>query len=243
MSRLFVQVEGPTEENFVNEVLRDHLVRNHGFSHVAAKLMGNARLRDNRGGVRGWPEVRKEIVARLQEDKGRFVTTLVDYYGLPRQTAAGAPNYKAWPGRTEAGLLPFAQKAQTVQTALYADIAIALPDYRDHRRFIPFVVMHEFEGLLFSDPEGLARGVGQTELLPDFAAVAAKFANPEEINDSPLTAPSKRIQDIFDQHQVGHYEKPLFGTLAVLTIGLATIRNKCPHFARWLGTIEKLGKV
>ncbi len=29
----------------------------------------------------------------------------------------------------------------------------------DPRRFIPYIVMHEFEALLFSDCDGFARGV------------------------------------------------------------------------------------
>jgi hypothetical protein len=45
------------------------------------------------------------------------------------------------------------------------------------------------------------------------------------IDDSPVTAPSKRVARL-----VRRYEKPLFGTLAALEIGLPTIRRECPHF-------------
>ena len=61
MVRVFVLVEGETEEDFVNEVLAPYLY-NKGFYSVTAKLMGNARQRDRRGGVKGWTAVRKEIV-------------------------------------------------------------------------------------------------------------------------------------------------------------------------------------
>ncbi len=53
MARLFILVEGETEETFVNELLAPHLYRK-GYEAVSAKLMGNARLRSQRGGVRGW---------------------------------------------------------------------------------------------------------------------------------------------------------------------------------------------
>ena len=56
-----------------------------------------------------------------------------------------------------------------------------------------------------------------------------------EINDSPLTAPSKRVESL-----VAGYEKPLLGALAVLGIGLNAIRRECPHFNEWLSLLERL---
>ncbi len=68
MRRLLILVEGETEETFVNEVLAPHLfVR--GYSRVDSKLMGNARLRSRRGGVRGWPEVRYRYRTKRPSNK------------------------------------------------------------------------------------------------------------------------------------------------------------------------------
>lgn len=100
-------------------------------------------------------------------------------------------------------------------------------------RFIPFVMMHEFEGLLFSDCERFSRGIGRPDLAEALQAVRDEFASPEEINDSPITAPSKRLEQL-----VLDYEKPLLGTLAVLEIGLDAIRRECPHFREWLLSLE-----
>jgi hypothetical protein len=100
-------------------------------------------------------------------------------------------------------------------------------------RFVPFVIMHEFEGLLFSDCAAFSRGIYRPDLEPAFRAIREQFATPEEINDSPDTAPSKRIQGI-----VTGYQKPLLGVLAVLEIGLTAIRAECPHFDGWLKTLE-----
>lgn len=66
-------------------------------------------------------------------------------------------------------------------------------------------------------------------------AIRNAFASPEEIDDSPLTAPSKRVEKL-----VPGYTKPLLGTLAVLEIGLEAIRRECPHFGCWLGRLEAL---
>lgn len=62
-----------------------------------------------------------------------------------------------------------------------------------------------------------------------------EFETPEDINDSPVTAPSKRVENLLPG-----YEKPLFGNLAVLEIGLTKIRAEYPHFANWLTKLESL---
>lgn len=113
MARLLIHVEGETEETFVREILAPHL-RGFGYTTVSARLLGNARIRDRRGGIRGWDAVRNDIPDHLREDPRCLTTIMVDYYALP-QTGA-----KAWPGRQQAGRLPFAVKAQTVQHAIQA---------------------------------------------------------------------------------------------------------------------------
>lgn len=95
--------------------------------------------------------------------------------------------------------------------------------------------MHEFEGLLFSDCAGFSRGVGRERLEPSLQAIRDRFPTPEDINDSAITAPSKRVQDL-----IPGYEKPLLGTLAALEIGLSSIRQECPHFNGWLKRLESL---
>jgi hypothetical protein len=228
MDRLLIHVEGETEETVVNEVLRPHLYK-YGYKKVSARLLGNARQRDRRGGIRAWSSVRNDILQHLKEDQGAVVTTMVDYYALPQ---AGG---RAWPGRAEAGTLPFPQKASTVEDALLAEIRQEMGKNFDARRFIPFVMIHEFESLLFSDCDRFAYGIGQPDLAQKFQAIRDQFTNPEEINDSPTTAPSKRVQKL-----VPGYEKPLLGTLAVIEIGLDRIRAECPHFRYWIERLETL---
>jgi hypothetical protein len=96
-------------------------------------------------------------------------------------------------------------------------------------------MMHEFEGLLFSDCPRFAESIGCPELAGQFQAIRNDFSSPEEINDSPLTAPSKRVESL-----VEGYEKPLLGVLAVLGIGLDVIRKECPHFNQWLTCLEQV---
>lgn len=226
MSRLLVHVEGETEEDFVNEVLRPYLC-DRGYSEVSARLMGNARQRSHRGGVKGWAEVRKEILGHLRQDTGRLVTTMVDYYGLPQS------GNKTWPGRKAAGGIVFAQKAKTVEAMLSLDISQEMGGTFNPDRFIPYVMMHEFEAMLFSDCERFGREIGRVDLVEPLQAIRDQFASPEEIDDSPDTAPSKRIK-----HLMPNYQKPLMGNLAALEIGICAIRRECPHFEEWLERLE-----
>jgi hypothetical protein len=226
MCRLLIQVEGETEETFVNNILTPHLY-NYGYSKVGARLLGKARMRANRGGICSWLIVRKEILNRLKEDRGAIITTMVDYYGLPRT------GEQAWPGRYEASNLAFNDKAHTIEAALLEDICKDMGDNFDRNRFIPYVMMHEFEGMLFSNCELFGNGINRPDLIPQFQAIRNQFLTPEEINDSPETAPSKRIKSL-----IPGYQKPLLGLSAILEIGLDTIRTECPHFREWLEHLE-----
>lgn len=230
MSRLLVLVEGETEETFVNELLSRYLT-SIGFADVSARLMGNQRQRRNRGGIRGWPEVLREIARHLKCDSQVYLTTMVDYYGMPR----GENDRRAWPGRNAADLLPFAEKADSVQNGMAAAIRSEMDDSWNPRRFIPFVLMHEFEALLFSDCSCFAAGIGRPALAASFQSIRDSAASPEEINDSPTTHPSQRIRQL-----VPHYQKPLLGNLAALEIGIEAIRTACPHFRGWLERLSML---
>ena len=224
MSRILVHVEGQTEENFVNTVLAPHLY-NFGYTNVGARLLGNARQRSRRGGIRSWRSVRTDIVNHLAADQSTLATTMVDYYGLPH----------TWPGREQAGRQKILrERAASVEEAVLEDISTSIGAAFDRCRFVPYVVMHEFEGLLFSDPDRFARGIGRLDLSPEFQAIRDEFRTPEEINDSPDTAPSRRVRNLYEG-----YQKPLMGVLAVKAIGLDAIREECPLFSGWIEALER----
>ena len=226
MARLLVHVEGETEEKFVNELLAPHL-QDRGFASVRARLLGNARLRAHRGGIRPWSTARDDIVRHLKDDRECVATTMVDYYGLPDRGRG------AWPGRGNAAAGAAAGKAAAVEAALADDVAGGMGTGFDRRRFVPHVTMHEFEALLFSDCERFGAGIDRPDLGPRLQEIRDAFANPEEVDDSPVAAPSKRIERL-----IPGYRKPLLGTLAALKIGLSRMRRHCPHFAGWLARLE-----
>ena len=221
MSRLLIHVEGQTEETFVNTALAPHLYQV-GYTSVSARLIGNARQRSRRGGIRSWESVRKDILNHLREDPAALATTMVDYYGLPR----------TWPGREQAGRhATLKKRAAAVEQAILEDLSKG-PGRPP--RFVPYVVMHEFEGLLFSDPDRFAQSLGEPDLAPEFQAIRGRFKTPEDINDSPETAPSKRILSLYPR-----YQKPLMGIRAMKRIGLDAVRGACPLFDRWVGALEQ----
>ena len=228
MARLLVHVEGETEETFVNEVLAPHLF-DRGFLAVSARIVGNARIRGRRGGIRPWPTVKKDIINHLLGDSGCIATTMVDYYALP-EAGDGA-----WPGRVEASGLnsDASAKASHVEVALLNDLVSGIGLNFNAERFVPFVVIHEFEGLLFSDCATFSRSIYRPDLEGKLREIRDQFATPEEINDSPTTSPSKRVETLMPR-----YQKPIAGTLAAIAIGLPKIRSQCPHFSDWLDRLE-----
>ena len=158
---------------------------------------------------------------------------MVDYYGLP-QTGT-----RAWPNRADAARLSFPYRPASVENALHDDVVRHMPHGFNASRFVPFVMMHEFEALLFSDCRRFVEGIGNgPQLARDFQDIRDQFDTPEHINDSPCTAPSRRILAL-----VPGYQKPLDGTNVALHIGLDAIRNQCPHFADWLTRLERLPKL
>jgi hypothetical protein len=96
--------------------------------------------------------------------------------------------------------------------------------------------LHEFEGLLFSDPAAFARGINQLNLAGQLQSIRQGFPTPEDIDDSPITAPSKRVLQLCPS-----YRKVLNGTQAAAAVGINTMRRECPHFRNWLDRLEQLG--
>ena len=219
MPRLIILVEGHTEVSFIDALLAPHL---YGVGHMDIRpmLLGN-----HRGGISQWAPVRSEIEKHLLQSPDAWVTTMVDYSGM----------LESWPGRRAAnGLLSASQKAHAVEQALLKDILALFQDLHPVR-FIPFVVMHEYEGLLFSEPSGLADALGNPGLAQRFREIRDEFRSPEEINASYETRPSRRISHLFPG-----YRKRTGGVRAAQRIGLETMRDQCPLFDDWVKKLENL---
>ena len=101
----------------------------------------------------------------------------------------------------------------------------------DSSLFIPYIQVHEFEALLYSDPAVLHTCLGVYATIPEnqFQSHLAPYNSPEEINDQPETAPSKRILGGYNG-----YNKITDGYLIASEIGIDRMREVCPHFNEWV---------
>jgi hypothetical protein len=158
-----------------------------------------------------------KFVSHQYHDTDR-ITTLVDFYGFQDRR-----------GRDRSQLENDIREAIAARTSGY-----------DPRFVLPYVQMHEFEGLLFTDPVAF-EWVGDGWSAAAKAAltdVAQAFENPECINDGLETAPSKRISKIFPE---GTYSKTEHGPLIAEAIGIRSIREQCPAFNEWVGKLQAWG--
>jgi hypothetical protein len=223
MTRVYIVAEGQTEQAFISAVLAPFLGQ--CGVHVAARLVGP---RGRGGGNVTIHRLRKDICRFLLQEERSVCSTMFDYYGL-------APDF---PGKDRiAANQSTAAKAETIETALRDEIAREMDSSFDCRRFIPYVQMHEFEGLLFSDPAALAHSLGNAELQTVFREIreGRGIGTPEDINDGRETCPSRRIE------KVCRYDKPASGIAAAKAIGLEKMREECPHFSAWVAKLESLG--
>ncbi len=218
MTEVFVVVEGPTEQLFVDGVLAPWIAQYEVY--MSASRIGKP---GHKGGNR-YALARRDILNFLKQRSDTIVSCLFDFYGMG----------KDWPGRTSASANNHDTKPKTVERAILEDISTELV-HAEHR-FIPYVQMHEFEALLFTNPPSLAVALGNHQAAGEFQAIRDAFQTPEHINDSPQTAPSKRIEAVFQKYGK-KYKKPFHGSVAANEIDVATIQNECPHFAEWIDSL------
>ena len=206
MIRVAVSAEGETEEEFVKGSLTPHLRRNNVYATPV--LIGRARRPVSGGGNVSIDRLATEM--RHLSKSFDAVTSLVDFYG-------------------------FRDKGSKLHNELVEAIRIRISQF-DETSVLPYVQLHEFEGLLFSSVEAFGQILPNAPIA-ELKSIRSAFATPEEINDHPDTAPSKRIEAL-----IPRYRKALHGPLVTLKIGLGTMRRECPRFDTWLGALEALGE-
>ena len=250
--RLAVCVEGQIAEEFVNLVLKDLLRRRGVLPHpsligtggrgggVTVKRLASemARLYHTHDAVtslvvcpRNDLAVARTVAERVVERRFRPEpskrladqastcsrdTPLVDFYGFQKRG-----------GRT----------VEALEAHLREKVGERVGEGWDASRVFPYVQMHEFEGLLFSDVDVFANQIDFPDDCADvLRAVRAQFTNPEDNNDHPETAPSTRIAGVIPK-----YKKVVHGPMLAEEIGLATIRAECPRFDAWVTRLQSLG--
>lgn len=215
MSRVYLLVEGQTEEVFVKELLQPHCLRL-GLHLVPIIVRTSPGYR---GGVVSYAKVRPQLEKLCKQEARAYVSTLFDLYALPGDfPGKNLPTYPA----SASGQ----SKAKFLEAEWGQDMA--------QTNFIPHLLVHEFESLLFARIGAFEQWTDDDQVLQPLRAISRKTL-PEDINDSPHTAPSKRILAAMPD-----YQKTVHGPLIACDIGLDCMRAACPHFDNWLKVIEAL---
>ena len=221
--RLNFVVEGQTEETFINSLLLPHLGSRAISCAVHMVTTQRMRGRKGRGGVTCYAQVKDDLVRWMKEDTCRdaFFTTMIDLYALPED----------FPMFRDCRVLSDVHaRVKCLEGAMGADVCDA--------RFVPYIQLHEFETLLFSDLSKLKLQYrDRAKQVCQLAQSVAGLSTPEYIDDGMATAPSKRIIKAIPQ-----YMKVSSGPIAAKAIGLCGIRAVCPHFDMWLTKLESLNK-
>lgn len=220
MARIIIIGEGQTEQEFCNDVLQPY------FNQKGIYLQ-NATIKKTGGGIVNWSALKHQIEIHLKQDRDVVVTLFIDFYGITSNHF-----YPRW---DDAQALIHRDKYEAIsliQEGMYNSI-----DESIRHRFIPYIQLHEFEGLLFSNPDVFFSNFENNEFkdLPYLHQTIQEQNNPEMINNGYTTAPSKRLKRILTG-----YDKIVYGSLLAQEIGLDRIREKCEGFNKWIEKLESI---
>jgi hypothetical protein len=225
---IYIIVEGQTEQSFVRDVLAPKMATQGIYLYSA--LIGKP---GHKGGNIRFERVKKEIGHFLKQRHDTYISTMFDYFRIDSQ----------WPGKKEVdqqirngATLTASDKGEWLEGATHEAIVKTFSQFDSENRFIPYIEMHEFEALLFSDANILAEK-SKIDIL-QILKIIDEYKNPEEINDDPLKSPAKRLKMLNSQ-----YRKVVMGKVIAEAIGIAGIRKQCAHFNNWLTQFEKLKKI
>ena len=145
-----------------------------------------------------------------------FVTSLVDYYGFKNRGDDTVRELETW---------------------IDSRVEEIVGSSWDQSKAFAYVQQYEFEGLLFSDVSVFPQVMLDipNESMNKLREIRSQFPTPEHINDSPDTAPSKRLEAIMPR-----FHKRTDGPLIAAEIGIETMRAECERFDAWLTRLENL---
>lgn len=212
MKRLYIVVEGQTEQEFVNSLIAPYLQRFNIYDVTPIMIRTS---KTGRGGFVNYLHLKNDVMKLLHSSsKSDFiVTTFVDFFRIPE-----VPHRERWTSKVS-----HLEQALEMEKCISDDISDC--------RFIPYIQLHEFEALLFSSNKGFEAYFTKNEAI-ETQKIIEFFNNPEDINSSPDGAPSKRLLSIKTE-----YNKVIEGNLIALEIGINELLAKCPKFNLWINQL------
>jgi hypothetical protein len=219
MKRIIIICEGPTEQEFCKDVLQPHFNVKEIYLHYPT-------IKKSGGGIVAWNVLKKQIENHLAQDKEAIVTTLIDYYGIHDKH-----EFPQWGDANKI------VNKNNRMTFLESSMGASLSD-NINNRFIPYIQLHEFEGLLFNDIIIFNNNIPPQDFINkiELEQTIINNANPELINDTSQNAPSYRLARL-----IKGYNKIVYGAILAESIGLTKIRSKSPRFNDWITKLESIG--
>lgn len=222
MKNFRIVTEGQSETNFVNRVMAPYFAGRCTLIPITVVTKtDNRHGKIYKGGIGNYGQIRNTLLktlANASKNPDSYVTTMFDFYRLPTDV----------PGVAEAEKVddPY-KKVEIIEREVQR-----MEGYGE-KFFFPYIELHEFEAMIFSDITKLEETYFEDDLTALKECVKAQ-SNPELINNGADTAPSKRIMDC-----IGSFDKANVGVDVLGKIGIENIAGKCRHFAEWLRCIEE----
>jgi hypothetical protein len=215
--QIYAIVEGPTEKQFIKELLAPFLApKNIILTPVILSKPGE------KGGDVKFSRAKRDIEKFLKQRADTQLTLMVDYYGIRND----------WPGLDKSRRQPtHTQKHDVLMKNTAAEIQRLFPEQNPRTRFIPYFSMHEIEALYFCDADKLAQNLGVSKTAIE--DILQECDEPEKINDSSETAPSKRLEALSQK-----FKKTTTGLTIAKAIGIPAMRATCPLFNAWITRLE-----
>lgn len=218
--RICIIAEGPSEIQFLQAVVIPYLyAKNPQIENIWPVNSGGVGKTESIG----YQKIKRTILAQMCSDNYAVYTTMFDYYRFPKKNIPGF-EYK--------DTLEIYDKVYSREDAFRNAIIneSKLDSFREEIIFKPFLMLHEYETLMFCDLNQLyyVRS-GNESAVKKLIREVAHIENIELINDSHLTAPSKRIARV-----INGYQKPSMGLSITKAIGIEPMLEKCRHFKEWI---------
>ncbi len=228
MSQIILNVlcEGQTEDRFAQKVLKPYL-KDFGIV-VKTQLLLTNKKKNIRGGMISYERAKNDLSIWIKQHSSKtyethYFTTMFDLYALPDDF----PGFAAANRKTNCY-----DTVQLLEEEFGKDI--------NFNCFIPYIQLHEFEALVFCGLEHLLVDYpDMTREVESLSGVLSRYdQNPEKINNSSVTAPSKRIIKAFASKH--HYDKPKLGEFVTSKVGIIELKEKCLHFKEWIEKLEQI---
>ncbi len=215
MKRLIIIVEGDTEKRFIDELLAPYLMKR-GVNDTRC-----FKIKHSKGGLTKYRHLKTDILNCIYEENV-IVSTMIDFYALPTDF----PEYSF-----AKSIINKTHRVSVLEEAIRKDVE--KEKGRELFNLLPYIQLHEFEALVFSSIKSFRKVYDDSEInFTELQRIIEVHSNPEDINDDPETAPSKRLKKL-----IKGYNKVIAGNLILEETGIEEIMARCPGFRGWVESL------